>query len=144
MQTNRFCIALTLTGIVLVPRPAAAQTPLTNAITYQGQLKNGGAPATGVFDLRFSLWNALAAGAQVGSTICLDNVNVAGGLFTVSLDFGAQFNGDQRFLQIAVKPGGAVGDCAVGTYTTLTPRQPLTAAPYALFALDSGGPWSTN
>jgi hypothetical protein len=114
---------------------------LGTAFTYQGQLKSGGSPVTGVYDLRFSLWDALSAGTQIGSAICLDNVSVSNGLFTVSLDFGAQFNGNARFLQIAVKAGGAVGDCAVGIFTTLAPRQPLNGAPYALYA---SGPWATN
>jgi hypothetical protein len=115
--------------------------PLGTAFTYQGQLKSGGTPVTGAYDLRFSLWDAVSGGAQVGSTICLDNVSVSSGLFTVSLDFGAQFNGDARFLQVAVKAGGAVGDCAIGIFTTLTPRQPLNGAPYALYAT---GPWATS
>jgi len=61
---------------------------------------------------------------------------VSNGLFTVPLDFGsAAFTGDARWLEVAVRcPAGS------GSYTTLTPRQPLTAAPYALYA--KGAPWS--
>jgi hypothetical protein len=52
---------------------------------------------------------------------------VSEGGFTVQLDFGGAFNGDKRFLEIAVRsPAGG------GTFTTMTPRQELTAAPYAL------------
>ena len=49
-------------------------------------------------------------------------------------DFGGNaFNGADRFLQIAVRcPVGS------GSYTTLTPRQPLTAAPYALYSPVAG------
>src|SRR5881296_3804798 len=85
----------------------AYAAPLGTTFTYQGQLKSGGTPVTGVYDLRFSLWDALTGGNQIGSTLCLDNVSVSSGLFTVSLDFSAQFNGDARFLQVAVKAGGA-------------------------------------
>lgn len=126
---------------------AAAQVPVNTAFTYQGELRSGGGLTTGVYDLRFSLHDALSGGVQIGTTLCLDNVTVTEGRFVVTLDFGAQFNGEQRFLQIAVKPGGAVGDCLGGTFTTLAPRQALTATPYALYALSgpgSGGPWAVN
>jgi len=54
----------------------------------------------------------------------------------VQLDFGSSaFSGDSRWLEIAVRcPAGG------GPYTSLDPRQPLTAAPYALYA--RGAPWS--
>jgi hypothetical protein len=49
------------------------------------------------------------------------------GVFTVPLDFGLlAFNGEARFLEIAVDDN------------TLSPRQVVTTAPYALFALDGG------
>ncbi|MGB3906287.1 MAG: hypothetical protein WBB22_15360, partial [Anaerolineae bacterium] len=55
------------------------------------------------------------------------------GLFTVQLDFGPAFDGSKLWLQIGVRPGDSAGP-----YTTLTERQELTAAPYALYALDVG------
>lgn len=110
---------------------AAAQAPLTSAFTYQGNLQDNGVPANGSFDLQFKLYNSL--NAQVGSTICSDNVNVVDGLFTVQLDFGVTvFNGEARALEVGVRPGGTVGNCAAGAYTTLAAKQALTATPYAL------------
>ena len=58
-------------------------------------------------------------------------VTIHGGLFTAALDFGPYaFNGDARWLEIAVRTNGLAGE-----YTALTPRQPVTPTPYALRAL---------
>ncbi|MBI5564832.1 MAG: hypothetical protein HY870_08055 [Chloroflexi bacterium] len=96
--------------------------------TYQGQLKNASGPINDACDFEFSLWDSLAnPTGQIGTTQTKTNVTVATGLFTVQLDFGEAFNGEARWLQIAVRcPAGG------GSYTTLTPRQTLTPAPYAL------------
>lgn len=106
-----------------------AQT-LPSAFTYQGRLTDGGAAPTAPYDLQFRLFDAPSGGAQVGPTVTLSDVQVNAGLFTTRLDFGDQFNGNPRWLQIEVRPGASTG-----TYTVLSPRQELTAAPYAL------GPW---
>ncbi|MBC7263072.1 MAG: hypothetical protein H5T64_01800 [Chloroflexi bacterium] len=104
-------------------------TPVGTAFTYQGRLIKDGNPVNGTADIQFSLWDAAAGGTQIGTTQTKTNVNVTNGVFTIpDLDFGATaFQGDARWLQIAVRsPAGS------GSYTTLTPRQALTAAPYAL------------
>jgi hypothetical protein len=113
------------------PRSGLAQTPLGTAFTYQGRLTDGGSPANGSYDLEFKLFDAAVEGAQVGSTVTLTSVGVTGGLFTVSLDFGTGiFAGNRRWLQMGVRPGGMGG-----AFTTLLPRQELTAGPNAVFAL---------
>lgn len=123
--------------MILLSAAAEGQTPLSNAFTYQGQLNDVGNLANGMYDLRFRLYDALAAGAQVGATVCVDNVNVTDGLFTVPLDFGAQFAGQQRFLEIDVRADTGL-DCAnPAGFVPLTPRQLLSAAPNALFAVNA-------
>lgn len=105
------------------------------AFTYQGRLMDGGSPATGEYDFQFILYDALSDGTQAGSTVIKDDVTVTDGLFTVQLDFGAGvFTGEARWLGIAVKCSGEAG------YTTLDPRQALTATPYALYA--TSAPWN--
>jgi hypothetical protein len=128
MTPRTFTLLLTL----LTLNATLSAAPVGTAFTFQGRLTDGGNPANGVYDLQFSLWDALSGGAQVGVTICSDNVTVSNGLFTVSLDFGAQFSGDARWLQVGARAGGAAGNCASGAYTVLSPRQSLTATPYAL------------
>jgi len=127
-RLSPFCVCVFLWGAGGVSIAA----PVGTAFTYQGQLKSADAPADGLHDMRFRLFDAAVAGAQVGPTVCLDGVSVTNGLFTVSLDFGAQFNGDRRFLDIEVRADGTPGNCAAGVYTPLAPRQELQGTPYAL------------
>lgn len=98
-----------------------------SAFTYQGRLTSGGAPVNGPCDFQFSLFDAASAGTQIGSTQTAGDISVTNGLFTVALDFGGgAFNGLARWLEIGVRcPAGS------GSYTPLSPRQALTAAPYA-------------
>jgi len=132
-------------GIMQISHQALAQSPegegttsgaaaVGTAFTYQGRLTDGGNPATGSYDFRFILYGAEAGGSQVGSTVTQSGVSVSDGLFTVQLDFGNVFDGTALWLEIAVQPAGG------SSYTTLSPRQALTAAPYALYA--TGAPWS--
>ena len=112
---------------------ALGQTPLGTGFTYQGQLKQNGQPYSGSANLVFKLFDAATGGNLLG-TQTLNGVNVSGGLFTVLLngggEFGANaFNGQSRWMEVAAN--GAV----------LTPRQALTALPYAAFA---SKPWTTS
>ncbi len=113
----------TETGQVLAPLAVAG-----TAFTYQGQLRSGGSVVNNTCDFQFGLWDALTLGAQIGVTQTVSTVSVANGLFTTPLDFGAdRFNGQARWLASAVRC-----PAASGSYTPLTPRQPLTPAPMAL------------
>src|SRR5882672_1919866 len=118
-----------LAALAVGPLKAA---PLGTAFTYQGRLIDGAIPANGNYDLKFALYDGSTGGVLVGtpSTITLAPVAVTNGLFAVTLDFGtAAFGGDGRWLEIAVRTNGSVS-----AHTILTPRQQVTAAPYALFA----------
>ncbi len=103
------------------------------AFTYQVRLTENGAEANGANDFTFTLYDAVNGGAPVGAGNVVNDLAVTNGLFTVALDFGAAFDGSARWLQIAVRPGASAG-----AYTNLIPRQPITATPYALRALNAG------
>ncbi len=98
------------------------------AFTYQGFLKQSGNPANGNYDFQFLLFSTLTGGTQVGSTVSLNSVSVQNGLFTVALDFGAVWDGSDRYLEIRVSPAGS------GSYTTLSPRVKINPTPYAIRA----------
>jgi hypothetical protein len=98
------------------------------AFTYQGRLANAGQPANASYDMTFALFNAVTGGSQVGITITVTAIGVTNGLFTVGLDFGGNFPGADRWLEIGVRLAGG------GAFTTLSPRQKFTATPYAITA----------
>ena len=115
-------------SVLVTASTAVAQTPVGTSFTYQGRLNLAGAPVNDSADLQFTLYDAEIDGNTVGSSLAVDNVMVVDGLFTVELDFGVlAFNDDARWLEIAVRsPAGS------GAFTTLAPRQPVTATPYAM------------
>jgi len=104
---------------------------LATVFTYQGQLKQTGVPLSGTADVEFSLWTTAKGGDQAGDTVVIENVSVAGGLFSVPLDFGSNvFNGNARWLEISVRSPHDETDTE--PFTTLLPRQLITTTPYAL------------
>jgi hypothetical protein len=126
-----------LSSMLLIPTLAIA-APLGHSFTYQGELSQSGTPGDGTVHLRFSLWDAATGGTQIGANQIAANVPITGGLFNVEANAGDEcgaqaFNGQARWLQIEVCTDGT---CA--STTVLDPRQPMTAAPYAL------GPWQVG
>ena len=111
---------------------------LGTGFTYQGQPKEAGTPVTDAVDLRFFLRTAAEGGNQVGSTQTLSDVDVVNGRFTVVLDFGTQaFTGNSRWLEAAVRRPHDPTNTA--PFVPLSPRQEITAAPYATTALSTVG-----
>jgi Chaperone of endosialidase len=128
-------LQLMMAGLLLI----ALNSQLSNAraqgtaFTYQGRLNMGTNVATGSYDLRFALFDAVTAGAQQGNLLTNSTTSLSNGLFTVTLDFGNQFPGAARWLEIAVRTNGLT------TFTNLAPRQLLTPTPYAVFASSVSG-----
>ena len=123
-------VALLITALPV----ALGQTPMGTAFSYQGQLKNSGAPVNDLCAFQFKLFDsAMPPETQIGSTQTLTGVEVVNGLFMVTLDFGTgAFNGDARWLEIEVKGSADPG------YTILHPRQALPPTPYAQYAKTAG------
>jgi hypothetical protein len=103
------------------------------AITYQGQLLNSGSPANGTYNMIFKLFNNSTGAGTPAATVPVNSVLVSDGLFTVPIPFDPSLftAGAAYWLQIQVEPSG-------GSFSTLSPVQPLTTVPYALFTETSG------
>lgn len=127
---------LTIVAIsVLLLSIDAYAEPLGTAFTYQGELRQAGALAEGEFDFQFDLFDVLDGGISVSTTVQLEDVVVHEGIFSVELDFGTDvFDGRQLWLEIGAREGDSVGG-----YSTLTPRQKLTATPYAISSFSVAG-----
>ena len=110
----------------------------TTEFSYQGSLQNSSAPATGNFDFEFALFDSLTGGLQLGTTLTRSSVAVANGTFAVKLDFGGQFPGANRFLEIRVRQAGG------GAFTPLSPRQSVASTPYALQSLNATNATTAN
>jgi len=119
-------VLLALSILNLQPPTAYAQT---TAFSYQGQLNANGSPATGIYDLRFTIYDAVTNGNVVSGVLTNAATPVTNGLFTVTLDFGpGVFTGPARWLELDVRTNGS------GAFTPLLPRQPLLPTPYAIMA----------
>jgi hypothetical protein len=133
MSQNSALLKLIFVSLILL---IASHTALAqdSTFTYQGRLTDGGVPANGTFELEFKLFDAASGGTQQPQPTPLtvqftgaQAVAVNNGVFTVQLDFGANaFPGAARYLEMGVRH---VGEAA---FTTLSPRQPIAATPYAI------------
>ncbi len=101
------------------------------AFTYQGRLNDSGNPASGTYDLRFTVYDSTnSPGTVMAGPITNAATPVSNGLFVVNLDFGpGVFTGPARWLDIGVRTNGSPNP-----FTILSPRQSLTPTPYAIFA----------
>ncbi len=116
----------------------AAGQPLGTGFVYQGELRADGVAAVGVHDLRFRLYDAPTGTGQVGGVVCVNDVVLEGGRFSVALDFGAVFAGQMRYLEVEVRPDAGLG-CGDGTgFVVLAARQALSSTPNANYSITAG------
>jgi hypothetical protein len=109
------------------------------AFIYQGQLGDGGSPANGTYDVQFTLYATITTGSAIAGPVTNSATAVSNGLFTATIDFGpGAFTGSSDWLDIAVRTNGAA------TFTELTPRQPITPTPYAIYSANAGSALTAN
>jgi len=126
---NKLFALLALTLLCAFNFQLSTASAQGTTFTYQGRLDVDGTPANGVYDFNFRAFNAPTNGSFFGGAVLVPAVWVSNGLFTVSLAFNsAAFDGSARWLDIGVTTNGGA------TFSSLTPRQPVTATPYAMIA----------
>jgi len=115
---------------ILLTAAAHAEPTIGTAFTYQGQLKSAGVPYTGDAAFQFTLWDAAVDGTRLTDPLSV-RTTVENGLFQAELDFGdAPFQvARPLWLEISVETDRGSA--------RLQPRQPITPAPFALFALNA-------
>jgi len=129
MKNKLFINSLVLLALAVGLSRAFAQG---SAFTYQGRLNDGTNPANGNYEILFRPFGVFTGGAQL-TIPNIRFVGVTNGLFTTAMDFGPGiFDGNPVYLQLEVRTNGGAG------YTILTPRQPLTPAPYSVFSSLAG------
>lgn len=110
---------------------------ISDSFTYQGTLNDEGAPANGLYDISFNIYDASIGGSIVpDGSMTVYNIEVVDGLFATRIDFGVTgsvFDTDQtRWIELQVAPSGSL------VFATLSPRQRITPAPVANYALRAG------
>src|SRR5437773_5798197 len=128
-RNNMLKITILAFVIALLSISISAQT---TEFTYQGSLSIGSppAPTTGTYDFEFRLFSVDTGGSAI-STLQRLNISVSNGSFSAKLDFGAQFPGAVRYLEIGVRGAGG------GSFITLSPRQQMSNTPYSVRSLNA-------
>ena len=102
-------------------QPEVSQAEVADTVTYQGRLtSSGGTALDGTYAMRFFVYDAESGGTALSDSGTV-NVAVQNGLFSVDLNV-EQDDFDGKAMWLAIQVEGQ----------TLSPRQPLRPAPYAL------------
>ena len=122
------CLLLITTLLSLSTATHAA--PIDSFFVYQGVLEDGGAPANGTYDIQYRLFND--AGVPVSILHQFNGIVITDGLVNQTLPWStAHYNGEKRFLEIALRKSGDP------TFTTLAPRTEIRPTPYASHAIEA-------
>src|ERR1035441_7547642 len=120
-------------GLASIASMTLRADPMPTGFTYQGVLIVGTNAANGHYDFRCAIYDAVTNGSLVGTVVTNTATAVANGYFDVWIwPDDLVFQGEARWLEMAVRTNGG------GGFVTLTPRQQITPAPYALYAPSAG------
>ena len=123
------CLARILSPLAVCSCLGGAALAQTTGFTYQGRLNDRTGPASGSYDLVFTLHSANTADGAIAGPVTNTAVAVTNGLFTTLVDFGPNiFTGGSNWLELAVRTNGA------SNFATLAPRQQLSPVPLAQYA----------
>lgn len=99
--------AVAILVVAMLAMATATATAQTTSFTFQGKLNDVGLAANASCDTQFKLCSFAAGGVQNGSTMSVPAIVVTSGITTARLDFGAVFDGSDKFLEIGVRPAGS-------------------------------------
>jgi hypothetical protein len=139
MKTTLKLLAI-LSLLLTINYPLSTAHVQGTAFTYQGRLNSGANPANGTYDFVFAVYGSPNGTLDGFANQTNAATPVSNGLFTVTMNLGQPgiFTGPDRWLDIAVRTNVS------GTYTTLTPRQLLTPAPYAIYSANAASATSLS
>ena len=108
IRVQNLSVALALLALSTFNSQLSTTFAQGTAFTYQGQLQNNGSPASGTYNLTFSLFNTDTSSVAVAGPVTNNGVIVTNGLFTVLIDFGpGVFTGQTNWLEISVATNGS-------------------------------------
>ena len=116
----RRATALRVGGCLLPFALALSALAQGTAFTYQGRLNASGSNYSGNAEFQATLWPVASGGVAVATNSPASVIlSVTNGLVVLPLDFGANFPGANRWVQLEVRTN-------IASFTVLNPRQPLT------------------
>jgi hypothetical protein len=125
-------VLIVVLAVLCAPSPAAAQSAAS--VTYQGVLTENDLPVTGIYDIRFELYDARQGGQKISPTLCVNDVKVTSGLFTVIIPLPALTSGTPVFLEVSTRLDNGEDCSGSEGYIALARRQAVTPAPIAVAA----------
>ena len=129
MKTKITIIGLAMLALASIRGRAAT---IGTEFTYQGRLTDVTGLPSGAYDLTFTLHLAVSGGVPIVTVTNL-NTPVSNGLFRATVDFGGGiYNGNAYWISLGVRSN------STGSFTALTPRQPLSPTPNASYASLAG------